>query len=182
MSISTKGGDKGQTSLFSGERVWKDDMRVDAYGTLDELDAHIGETKHYIDDEAVKHILIDIQNTLYRVMGQLASKDITYPYPVCLNDGEKITELVHEYENKVQLTGFVIPGSILASAKLDVCRTIARRAERRIISLSHHETVPEAVMQYVNRLSDVFFILARWMENREDAIVYKTKPDKLDCE
>ncbi len=181
MSISTKTGDKGQTSLWSGERVWKDDVRVDAYGTLDELDAHIGEAKHFVKQPEIVDLLTDLQNKLYRVMGQLASKSKEYVIPICLSDAEQLTERIHSYEQEVDLKGFVIPGSILASAKLDICRTIARRAERRIIALSHHEEVPAAVLEFCNRLSDFFYILARYTEHVEGAIVYKTKPETIDC-
>jgi cob(I)alamin adenosyltransferase len=172
MSITTKTGDGGQTSLFSGERVWKDDLRVDAYGTLDELDAHIGEAKHVIHDVNLRHILIDIQKDLYRIMGQLSSKDGSFPNPLKVEEAEKLTELVHDCEHRVNLQGFVLPGSTTQSAKLDVCRTIARRAERRIITLSQKEEVPEAILSYVNRLSDFFFIMARWIEKKDDAITY----------
>ncbi len=181
MSISTKTGDKGQTSLWSGERVGKDDLRVDAYGTLDELDAHIGEARHYVKQQDIAALLTDVQNKLYRVMGQLASKSKEYVIPICPSDAEALTEQIHAYEQEIGLKGFVIPGSILASAKLDICRTIARRAERRIIALSRHEEVAPAVMEFCNRLSDFFFILARYTEHLEGAIVYKTKPDSIDC-
>ncbi len=172
MSISTKSGDAGQTGLYSGERVWKDDLRVDAYGTLDELDAHIGEAKHIMHDVNIRHLLIDIQKDLYRIMGELASKSAPFPNPVTAEEVEKLTQLVHDYEARVGLTGFVIPGSIAASAKLDVCRTIARRAERRIVSLAKTEEVSEPLRQYINRLSDFLFILARWLEKKDDALVY----------
>lgn len=181
MSISTKTGDKGQTSLYSGERVWKDDLRVDAYGTLDELDAHIGEAKHLVMDSELKATLIDIQNKLYRVMGQLASKSADYAIPICYSDAEALTSLVHRYEDIVGLKGFVIPGSLPASAKLDVCRTIARRAERRIIALSRTEEVAPELMEFCNRLSDFLYIAARYTEHLENAIVYKTRPEKVDC-
>jgi cob(I)alamin adenosyltransferase len=172
MSISTKDGDKGQTGLFSGERVWKDDPRVDAYGTLDELDAHIGEAKHLIHDVNIRHLLIDIQKDLYRIMGQLSSKDGSFPNPITMEDAEKMSTLVHDCEHRVNLQGFVLPGSTTQSAKLDVCRTVARRAERRIVTLARAEEVPEAILQYVNRLSDFFFAIARWIEKKEDAITY----------
>jgi ATP:cob(I)alamin adenosyltransferase len=172
MSISTKAGDKGQTGLYSGEQVWKDDLRVDAYGTLDELDAHIGEAKHLIHDVNLRHLLIDVQKDLYRVMGELASKDGSFPQPITATESEKLTALVHDFEQRMDLKGFVIPGSTVQSAKLDVCRTIVRRAERRIVALSHTENVPENILQYVNRLSDFFFIIARWIEKKEDAITY----------
>ncbi len=176
MSITTKGGDKGQTSLYTGERVWKDDLRVDAYGSLDELDAFIGEAKHYVDNEEIKTILIEVQSKLYRVMGQLATKNGSYPYPVCVQDVDKITTTIREYEDKLQLRGFVIPGSTLPSAKLDLCRTVARRAERRIIALSHSEEVAAEVLGFVNRLSDLFFILARTVESELGALKYVEKP------
>ncbi len=172
MSISTTHGDKGQTGLFSGETVWKDDLRVDAYGTLDELDAHIGEAKHIIHDVNIRHLLIDVQKTLYRIMGQLASKNAPFPIPVTSEETEKLTALVHDFEQRVDLKGFVIPGSSAQSAKLDVCRTIARRAERRIVTLARTEEVAPEILQYINRLSDFFFIVARWIEKKEDAIVY----------
>jgi cob(I)alamin adenosyltransferase len=172
MSITTKAGDKGQTRLFSGEIVWKDDPRVEAYGTLDELDAQIGEAKNHIHETGIRHVLIDIQKNLSRLMGQLAAKDVEYPDSITQKDVTKLTELVQDYEIRVDLKGFVIPGSTLPSSKLDVCRTIARKAERRIVSLSQKEAVPELILQYINRLSDFLFILARWIEKKENAIVY----------
>ncbi|MDZ4122288.1 MAG: cob(I)yrinic acid a,c-diamide adenosyltransferase [Candidatus Cloacimonadaceae bacterium] len=181
MSITTKTGDKGQTSLWSGERVWKDDLRVDAYGSLDELDAHIGEAKHFVKEPELQQLLIDLQNKLYRVMGQLASKSKEYVIPICQSDADQLTVIIQKYEEIVQLKGFVVPGSILASAKLDICRTIARRAERRLIALSKTETIAPALLEFCNRLSDFFFILARYTEYLENAIVYKTKPDSIDC-
>ncbi|MBP7310850.1 MAG: cob(I)yrinic acid a,c-diamide adenosyltransferase, partial [Candidatus Cloacimonetes bacterium] len=164
MSITTKGGDKGQTSLYTGQRVWKDDLRVDAYGTLDELDALIGESRHHIASEEIKQILSGIQKNLYRVMGQLATKDSSYPYPICAVEVEEITTLIRDYEAKLNLKGFVIPGTTIPSAKLDICRTVARRAERRAVALARNEIVPEELMQFINRLSDLFFILARSIE------------------
>lgn len=181
MSITTKTGDKGQTSLFSGERVWKDDLRVDAYGTLDELDANIGVAKHYIQEPLIRSQLVDLQNLLFRVMGELASKSKEYVIPICESDVLNITETSRSYEAKMDLKGFVVPGSTKASARLDVCRTLARRAERRVIALSHSEEVSPTILEFCNRLSDFFFILARYVEHLEDAIVYKTKPDLVDC-
>ena len=160
------------TSLFSGERVYKDDLRVDAYGSLDELDAQIGDAKHLV-PEALKAELIDIQRQLYRAMGNLASKSGEYPLPLLEADVETLTNRIHDYESKLNLKGFVVPGSLPASAKLDICRTIARRAERRVIALSRVEEVPSAILGFVNRLSDYFFITARWVEDLEGAIVYK---------
>ena len=177
MSITTKGGDKGQTSLYSGQRVWKDDLRVDAYGTLDELDALIGESRHHIASEEIKQILSGIQKNLYRVMGQLATLDTSYPYPICSSEVEEITTLIRDYEAKLNLISFVIPGTTIPSAKLDICRTVARRAERRVVALEHAEQVAPELLGYVNRLSDLFFILARTIEFEMGKLEYVSKPE-----
>lgn len=177
MSITTKGGDRGQTSLYSGERVFKNDLRVDAYGSLDELDAFIGEAKHHVDDSDVYQLLIDTQNRLYRVMGELATPSADYPMPLCPEEVEEITRTIQRYEKLVDLKGFVIPGSCVASARLDICRTVVRRAERRIIDLAQVSEVPAAILQYVNRLSDFFYILARYIEVKQGVLTYKSKTD-----
>ncbi|MDP3115351.1 MAG: cob(I)yrinic acid a,c-diamide adenosyltransferase [Candidatus Cloacimonadaceae bacterium] len=181
MSIITKTGDRGQTSLYSGERIWKDDARVDAYGSIDELDAHIGDAKHLLANPELQELLIDLQNKLYRVMGELASPTAVYPYPICENDVDEITERIKAFETQTPVTGFVIPGSTPASAKLDICRTIARRAERRVISLSRHEEVSEEILSFMNRLSDFFFIMARHIEAFEGALTYKRTSDRIEC-
>lgn len=181
MSITTKGGDKGQTSLFSGERVWKDDLRVDAYGSLDELDAHIGDAKHMLEDAVMQEMLTDLQNRLYRAMGQLATVSAEFPLPICIEDVERLTNAIHEFEALTPITGFVVPGSTPASAKLDICRTIARRAERRVIALSRQEEVDPVLLGFVNRLSDFFYIMARRVEDKQGALTYKTKPKGIEC-
>jgi len=181
MSITTTTGDRGQTSLYSGERVWKDDLRVEAYGTLDELDAQIGDARHQVQDTYLNGLLEQVQNRLYRVMGQLATRDGSYPLPICESEVEEITLLIRSLEEKTPLKGFVLPGSTPASARLDLCRTVARRAERRVIALSRQEEVPPALLQYVNRLSDFFFILARTVEAASGSIRYKTKPENTEC-
>lgn len=173
MSISTKNGDKGQTSLWSGERVDKDSIRVEAYGTIDELNSNIGEAKHYVKSYEVKDILEEIQNDLFRVAGQLASKDKLFVKPIEENDSERLTEYVHFYEDKLKLKGFVIPGNTIQSAKLDISRTISRRAERRIITLSKSENISGSLLKYVNRLSDLLFIIARFEEYLEGKLEYK---------
>jgi len=170
MSISTKSGDKGKTGLWSGERVWKDDLRVEAYGTIDELNSFLGEAKHYVTEKTIYEQIESIQNDLFRVAGQLASKDIQYVIPIEEKDAERLTEMVYHYELMVELTGFVIPGSTIVSAKLDICRTIARRAERIIITLKKNEDIPELIIHYVNRLSDLLFIMARYEEKKLDKI------------
>jgi ATP:cob(I)alamin adenosyltransferase len=181
MSISTKGGDKGKTSLWSGQRVWKSDIRVESYGTIDELDSHIGEAKHYVKLDHVKEILESIQNELMRVMGELASVEKQFTSPISAEDLEKITNCVHDFENKVPLKGFVVPGNTIQSSKLDICRTIARRAERRIIALNQDQAVNPNLIGFVNRLSDLFFIIARAEEQHDGGIKYKDIHIDINC-
>ncbi|UCH94628.1 MAG: ATP:cob(I)alamin adenosyltransferase, partial [Candidatus Aminicenantes bacterium] len=114
MSISTKTGDKGKTSLWSGERIKKNSPRVEAYGTVDELNSHLAEAKHLVKSEKVKQVILEIQNHLFRVAGALASTE-KFVYPVHSKDVERITNYVHDFEKEVKLTGFVIPGSTLQS-------------------------------------------------------------------
>ncbi|KAF2956047.1 cob(I)yrinic acid a,c-diamide adenosyltransferase [Marinitoga sp. 38H-ov] len=173
MSISTGGGDKGNTSLWSGERVSKDDIRVEAYGTIDELNSFLGEAKHFVKSYEVKNIINEVQNDLFKVAGELASKDKIYVKPIETSDVERLTKYVKYFENKMNLTGFVIAGNTIESAKLDVCRTIARRAERRIVTLSKTDNISEHLLKYVNRLSDLLFIMARYEEYLIDKIEYK---------
>lgn len=173
MSISTGGGDKGKTSLWSGERVYKDSLRVEAYGTIDELSSFLGEAKHYVKSFEVKKIINEIQNDLFKVAGILASKNKEFIQPIETLDVDKITNYINLFENKIGLKGFVIPGNTIESAKLDICRTISRRAERRIITLSKEEKLPVELLKYINRLSDLLFIMARYEEYLINKIEYK---------
>ncbi|MDQ1352289.1 MAG: cob(I)alamin adenosyltransferase [Acidobacteriota bacterium] len=172
MSISTKTGDTGVTGLWTGERVKKNSPRVEAYGTVDELNALLAEAKHLVKSERVKKIVREIQEDLFRVVGALASIG-DFQYPVTDADMERITRYVHEFEKEVELTGFVIPGNTPQSAKLDVCCTVARRAERRILSLADEENTPDAVKKYMNRLSDLIYMLARFEEKNEGKLEFK---------
>jgi ATP:cob(I)alamin adenosyltransferase len=172
LSITTGTGDKGETSLWSGERVNKDSLRVEAYGTVDELSSFLGEAKHFVSEEIGRHI-VSIQRFLFKLAGKLASRDMQYVEPIVENDIVAITELVHEFESVVKLDGFVIPGSTIGSSKIDICRTVARRAERRIVALSRVETIDTTLLKYINRLSDLLFIFARYEEYKAGKIVYK---------
>lgn len=171
-SISTKTGDKGDTGLWSGERIRKNSLRVEAYGTADELNAHLAEAKHLVKTDRVRDMIVEIQNDLFQVAGTLASTG-KYPHPLYDADVDRITSYVHDYEQEVHLSGFVIPGAIPQSAKLDVCRTVARRAERRMLSLDEQEAVPEPVKKYLNRLSDLLYMMARFEEKVENKLELK---------
>ena len=178
MSVSTKTGDKGQTSLWTGERIKKNASRVEAYGTVDELNSNLGEAKHLVKSEKVKQMILEIQNDLFQVAGALASLG-EFAFPVREEDVERITQYVYGFEMEVKLSGFVIPGSTLPSAKLDVCRTVARRAERRILTLAEEEAVPEPVRKYVNRLSDLIYMMARFEEKIENKLEFKKWGDGI---
>ena len=177
MSISTKTGDQGQTSLFSGERVWKNELRVRAYGALDELDAWLGDALHLVEDSALKELLQQAQQKLYLAMAELANTNINQAQTITTSDVEAITSQIKTLEKEAPLKGLVLPGSMPQSARLDICRTVARRAEREIVALSRETEVSPQILQYVNRLSDLLFILARVLETRAGVIRYADSPN-----
>ncbi|MEN8222989.1 MAG: cob(I)yrinic acid a,c-diamide adenosyltransferase [Acidobacteriota bacterium] len=170
MSIATKTGDKGETSLFTGERVKKDDKRVEAYGTMDELNSFLGDAKHYCTTDDFMEIIESIQIDLFKVCAELASGSGFTGKQVTDADVDRISGLLEGIEKKLDLKGFVLPGNSPGSAKLDICRSVARRGERRIISLKESVDVNNPIIKYVNRLSDLFFIMAR-LEEKEQKYV-----------
>lgn len=169
MSITTKTGDKGTTGIFTGERIAKFSPIIEANGTIDELSSFLGEAKHYL-DEKLKEILEKIQVELYSLMAEIASKG-EYK-KVGEEEIRRLEELIEKFESEVKLEGFVVPGSTIASAKLDICRTIARRAERRVSKVVLEYGIGEDVLKYLNRLSDLLFIMARYVELKEGKIKY----------
>ena len=174
MSVTTKGGDGGQTSLWSGERIGKDELRVECYGTIDELNSFLGDARRAVKTAKAAEYLDAVQLDLFGVAGMLATRgDAAYVRPIAEEDVERLTSWVHGIEAEVPLTGFVIPGSTASSARLDICRTVCRRAERRIVALSRSEGVDPRVIRYVNRLSDLLFMIARYEEQAEGAIRFR---------
>jgi cob(I)alamin adenosyltransferase len=167
MSITTKTGDKGLTGLFTGERVAKYSQIMEANGTIDELDSFIGEAKHYVPEEMAE-ILEKIQVQLYDLMAELASKG-KYS-KIGDEEARWMEELIHKYEEEFQMRTFVLPGSTLASAKLDICRAVARRAEREVAKLVLDYGFGQNALVYLNRLSDLLFIMARVIEKREGKV------------
>lgn len=176
MKIYTKTGDKGMTSLCDGSRLSKDDMRIEAYGTLDELNANIGLLISLLQADISKEedsvvnpidILVAIQEELFVIGGQLACADIKE------EDHLYTQKLIKEIETNIDKLSsqlpvqhhFILPGGTLSAAQSHVCRTICRRAERRIVTLSHIATVSPEIFKFVNRLSDYFFILSRYLNN-----------------
>ncbi|WP_297535070.1 cob(I)yrinic acid a,c-diamide adenosyltransferase [Thermococcus sp.] len=164
MPVTTKTGDKGLTGLFTGDRVAKFSPVMEANGDIDELDSFIGEAKHYVPEE-MREILERIQVQLYDLMAELASKG---KYAKVGEDEIRwLEELTGRYEEELQLRAFVLPGSTVASAKLDVCRAVTRRAERKVARLLLEYGFGKNALVYLNRLSDLLFVMARVIEKRE---------------
>lgn len=173
MSISTKAGDGGKTGLWSGERVPKDDLRVEAYGSLDELSSFIGLARHSCSLDSTIAALVSVQRSLHRAQAELASTSTRPGGTISAADEEALTEAVHALEAHIPLKGFVVPGTTPGSAALDVARTVCRRAERRIVTLSREVAVGPSLLKYVNRLSDYLFMLARAEEAYLGRITYQ---------
>ena len=163
MKIYTLTGDKGTTALASGQRVDKDCTRVEAYGSIDELNAQIGLLAHHVAQSPGSEqltLLHSIQNRLFNIGAYLSTEGADSPYGLT-TDHIAILER-HIDQMEAPFRGFCLPGGCLVSAQADVCRTIARRAERRIVSLAKTEPIHPIVMQYLNRLSDFLFVFARF--------------------
>lgn len=175
MSISTTRGDDGTTSLWSGERVSKDDPRVEAYGTIDELNAFLTDAQYAVEREDVKALINELCIKLHTAASMLASGTRTHPAPLTEQDVAMLTDIVHKYEAEVQLKGLVLLGKTQGAARLDIARTVARRAERRIVTLDRRESVDPILKQFINRLSDVLFMLARAEEKAQGVLTYKPR-------
>lgn len=166
MKIYTKTGDKGSTSLLGGSRVSKDDMRIEAYGTVDELNTHIGMLISLFENEKLAKQLVSIQSLLFNIGSHLAAEDDAHPsLPVLKEAYVKDLELAidHMETSLEPMTSFILPGGSTAIAQAHICRTVCRRAERRIIASEIDSKFLELIVQFINRLSDYFFVLSRWI-------------------
>lgn len=166
MKIYTRTGDGGDTGLLGGSRVPKDHLRIEAYGTVDELNSHLGMLR----DMAVPHhgdLIIDIQNTLFAIGSRLASSsdEEATKFQVPHVGDEEILALEQHMDRMdtdlEPMHNFILPGGHPAVSQAHVCRTVCRRAERRVVHLAASEAIPETVVRYLNRLSDLLFVLAR---------------------
>lgn len=164
--VYTRGGDKGKTSLVGGQRVSKACIRLEAYGTIDELSAHLGLLAAELPEGHEQMMVERIQNCLFNVCTNLATDQSKTPlYPSAhLPEGEialleqEVDTIMHELP---EAHGFILPGGTREAAQAHVCRTVCRRAERRIVALSEEADVSPEVQQYINRLSDYLFVLAK---------------------
>lgn len=165
--VYTKAGDGGQTSLVGGARVSKGSLRVDAYGDVDELSSLIGLARTMPQDEEIENVLGVIQNDLFTLGADLASPaEIKVPR-IDESFIAKLEELADRFLSELEpLKEFILPGGSQAGATLHLARTVARRAERRAVGLSETEPVNLQTIVYLNRLSDLLFILARAVNRR----------------
>lgn len=164
MKVYTKTGDKGQTSLATGERVSKTDLRIEAYGTSDELNSFIGNLRAAITDPAIDEQLAFVQNRLFDLGATLAGAPIPLP--------EHCAEEVEKWIDTMQATlpvlhAFILPAGNEAMTRCHICRTVCRRLERDCLRIpsSHDEIQTELV--FLNRLSDYLFVLAKYIGNQE---------------
>ena len=168
MKIYTKTGDLGETGLFGGERVSKDSLRIEAYGTIDELNSVIGLTITEVKGEGVKELLQTIQNRLFSLGSDLATPDTEKNKRLNIErvPDEYISHLeqaIDFYNDKLpELRIFILPGGGKVASYMHLARTVCRRAERRIVALNMVEEINKNIIIFVNRLSDLFFVLARY--------------------
>lgn len=163
MKIYTKTGDKGTTALFGGKRVNKDDIRIEAYGTVDELNANIGLLIGKL-NESESTLLKQVQAVLFDLGSHLASDGTADKFLPQLS--EDIVTVLEKTIDKLtaslpKLKSFILPGGNSRIAQAHICRTVCRRAERRVVSLSEIAEVEQLIVKYLNRLSDYFFVFAR---------------------
>ena len=168
MKIYTKTGDDGKTSLFDNTRVWKSNERIMAYGTIDELNSTLGIAISLDLDEEIKKILIKIQNDLFIVGSDLANPDMSNTK---IRTTEKMVDFlektIDDFEPELpMLNSFILPGGTLLASILHLSRTITRRAETYVVGLSQNEEISTIPTVYLNRLSDLLFVLARVTNKR----------------
>lgn len=166
--IYTCTGDAGTTSLVGGQRVKKNHIRIDAYGTIDELSAHIGILAAYDYKKSQKEVIEFVQNKLFNIGAYLATEAPEGETPSAWGLGEddikRLEEAIDVIDNELpRLKSFVLPGGALQSSMAHVARTVCRRCERRIIDLSETTYIDPNVLKFINRLSDYLFVLSRFI-------------------
>jgi cob(I)alamin adenosyltransferase len=176
MKIYTRTGDAGTTGLFGGPRVPKDDLRIEAYGTVDELNAIVGMVRSDFTEELVQPLdsfLQTLQNTLFVLGADLATPtdsrvSITRIQPP---DTQAIESWIDELEADLPpLTQFILPGGAPSAARLHLARTVCRRAERLVVGLGKQEKINDECVKFLNRVSDFLFVGARWTNQKNNRI------------
>lgn len=183
MKIYTKTGDKGKTGLIGGTRVWKNDSRIEAYGTVDELNAFVGVLNSFQLESTEQTCLRNIQYKLFVIGSHLATdRSAADLHAASIITESDITYLENEIDRMnadlPPLKYFVLPGGSKAGAAAHVCRTVTRRAERRILDLTQaNNEIDNLILIYINRLSDYFFILSRYLTVNEGCKEFFWKTD-----
>ena len=170
--VYTKTGDKGTTSLVGGTRVPKTHIRLETYGTVDELNSNLGFLITYLSDERDKLFLQQVQDKLFAIGSYLATdREKTKLSEASIITPEQVEAIEHEIDRLDDLlpplSAFVLPGGCRGAAVCHICRTVCRRAERRILTLAEQVDISSALLAYVNRLSDYLFVLSRKMNQDE---------------
>lgn len=181
MKIYTRKGDGGETSLIGGKRVRKDDIRIDAYGTVDELNSFLGLIRDSAKDRSREEEIREIQNRLFTLGSELATapegSKMKLP-SLQTEDIEMLEHAIAEMETKLpELKNFILPGGNLTASHCHVARCVCRRAERKTIELSAISALDDKILQYLNRLSDYLFTLARFFTYSEggEETLWKTR-------
>ena len=183
MKIYTKTGDAGKTSLIGGTKVLKSNPRIEAYGTVDELNSYIGLVSDYCSDEDAKIILKEIQDRLFTIGAELAcdpKKDAKLPIPdLHETDVDLLEKEMDRMDGELpRMKNFILPGGLPAVSFMHVARCVCRRAERCCVNLMETEGgVAPLIIKYVNRLSDYLFMLARYtgMKNKAPEVIWKPR-------
>lgn len=166
MKIYTRTGDKGETGLLGGARVQKSDPRIEAYGTVDELNSHVGMLRDLAHPHRAEQ-LVTIQHALFTVGSHLASSSdeerARFKVPVITeSDIAALEQAMDAMDSGLEpMRSFILPGGHPSSSQAHICRTVCRRAERRVVELAAQAVVDGLLIRYLNRLSDYFFVLAR---------------------
>lgn len=164
MAIYTKVGDEGKTCFFGCGMVEKSDPRIEALGVLDELNSIIGLTLCFVEDEKLRSMMTKIQNDLFTVGADLAGSELAADTLPRITDGhvQEVESLIDELEGKLGMPKkFILPGGTISSSFLHLCRTITRRAEMELVAVKTAVRLNPTILRYVNRLSDLFYVLAR---------------------
>lgn len=180
--IYTKTGDKGQTSLIGGTRLPKHHIRIEAYGTVDELNSHIGLLRDVIEDPSTKELLVSIQDRLFTIGSHLAADPVKNKMELPALFEEDITALekaIDVIDGLVpEMKSFVLPGGHIHVSYCHIARCVCRRAERAVLRLAENESVEDITFKYLNRLSDYLFMLSRWLTFHYKAEEIPWKPKK----
>ncbi|MBE6494132.1 MAG: cob(I)yrinic acid a,c-diamide adenosyltransferase [Methanosphaera stadtmanae] len=160
-SVYTRTGDKGTTGLYTGERIAKNSMRVEAYGNVDEITSALGLARVTATRDDIRETILELEKKLSSLMADLASINLSEPY-IKESDVKEIESMIDDYDSMLEpLSNFLLPGNTLAEAALDMARTSTRRAERQLLRLAAQEDVNPNVLIYINRVSDLCFIMGR---------------------